>query len=131
MEKFIVLQRDFGDRAFSAHTIEAENASKAWEIIEDEITGNMTQEWLLTPQGAGNLADLIKKEVKGTRHFIVIEIDGGATELPDKKGEFVQVNNCQILWRGDAGSESAALCIAKAQQPSVDFDRLQIEVLEI
>ena len=62
--EYIVLQRNFGQRGFSLHNITADSEEKAWEIVENEITGNMTQEWLLTKEEMKELIILLQKGIK-------------------------------------------------------------------
>jgi hypothetical protein len=63
MKTYYVLQRFFntvkGD--FELHKIEAKNDKCAWEIIEEELSENMSQEWLLNPLGLETLKKKINK----------------------------------------------------------------------
>ncbi len=52
MEKFYVLQRDLMcDFDFRLHNFEAENGEDAWGIVEEELSTNNSQEWLLDKRG--------------------------------------------------------------------------------
>ena len=48
---FIVIQNYFDNKEpFELHTINAEDIHEAWEVVEEEISHNMSQEWILTPE---------------------------------------------------------------------------------
>lgn len=61
--KFYVLQRDFSvsSKQFQVFTIEAESDEKAWEKVEEEISVNMSQDWLMDKKQWGELQQVIKE----------------------------------------------------------------------
>jgi len=61
--KFYVLQRDFtvASKQFQVFTIEAKSDEKAWEKVEEEIAGNMSQDWLMTKEQWKELQQVIKE----------------------------------------------------------------------
>ena len=50
MNKYYVVQRDFGSPDISVFEIKAPNKNEAWEIVEKEISRTMSQEWLFDAQ---------------------------------------------------------------------------------
>lgn len=58
--KFYVLQREFLTGIIFIESLNAKNNEKAWQIIEEEITTNNSQEWLLTEKEFYDLKELIK-----------------------------------------------------------------------
>ena len=63
MAKFIVLSRDFiagaAEDQFSIQEIEAADSDTAWEVIEEEIASQTTQDWLLNDAEFGVLKSML------------------------------------------------------------------------
>lgn len=49
---------------FTITNFEASKDEDAWDIVEEGIRTNMSEDWLMTPEEALFLANLIKKKVK-------------------------------------------------------------------
>lgn len=63
--------------------------------------------------------------------FLIIETAGGTTSLPDTAGLEQQVENCQVLFFGQAENANDAMEKVKFQLQGVDLDRLHIQIREI
>jgi len=48
MKTYIVVTRDFSFDSIHTTLIEAKNSEEAWDIVEEEICTNNSQEWVLT-----------------------------------------------------------------------------------
>jgi hypothetical protein len=63
-QKFIVLSRDFYStpkKQFSLYDdVYAESQEEAWEIVEEEIATNNSQDWLMTEEEFEILKEMIK-----------------------------------------------------------------------
>ena len=54
MKTWYVLQREFLDNSFHFYTFQATTEKRAWEYVEEALTTNNSQDWLLSKK------DLVK-----------------------------------------------------------------------
>jgi hypothetical protein len=70
MEKYIVVSRDYLTsnpmQEFEACTLVGKDSEEAWEVVEESVATNNSQEWLLSFEEAralyDKLGDLLRKE---------------------------------------------------------------------
>ncbi|HAH06665.1 MAG TPA: hypothetical protein DCM05_09095 [Elusimicrobia bacterium] len=61
MKPYFVISRELGCDGVFGERIEAENDEEAWEIVQESIATNMSQDWLFTADEFGKLKELCEK----------------------------------------------------------------------